>query len=120
MAERTLPPPGYETRDAPPRLPLYLGAGIGGTVLVVLMLIRLFYPSSARDLPKPDLEHWPPPPALQIAPYADLARLRAAETQRLESYGWVDRGRGIVHVPIEDAMRRVAQQGIRGWPAPAP
>lgn len=31
----------------------------------------------------------------------------AAERRRLESYGWVDRQAGLVHVPIEQAMERV-------------
>lgn len=31
----------------------------------------------------------------------------AAERRRLESYGWVDRQAGIVHVPVEQGMERV-------------
>lgn len=33
----------------------------------------------------------------------------AAQRRRLESYGWVDRRTGLVHVPIEQAMERVLQ-----------
>lgn len=32
---------------------------------------------------------------------------RAAHARRLSSYGWVDRGKGIVHIPIEKAMQQV-------------
>ena len=32
--------------------------------------------------------------------------------------GWIDKAHGIVHIPIADAMRQVAQEGIPGWPAP--
>jgi hypothetical protein len=42
---------------------------------------------------------------------------RARRRERLESYGWVDREKGIVHLPIERAMELVAQ-GVR--PAPGP
>ena len=31
----------------------------------------------------------------------------AAERRRLESYGWVDRKAGLIHVPVDQAMERV-------------
>lgn len=40
-----------------------------------------------------------------------LSQFRASERRHLSSYGWVDRERGIVHIPIEEAMRRVAGEG---------
>ena len=58
----------------------------------------------------------PPKPELQIDAASDLARYRAAEEARLQSYGWVDRDKGIVHIPIDQAMRDVAQRGIDGFP----
>ncbi|MBV9118589.1 MAG: hypothetical protein JOY63_14640, partial [Acetobacteraceae bacterium] len=41
------------------------------------------------------------------------------ELDRLNSLGWVDRAKGLVHVPIDQAMRMVAKEGIKDWPAPA-
>ncbi len=46
-------------------------------------------------------------------------RDRAARLQRLESYGWVDRSAGIVHLPIDRAMELVAQ-GVRPTPDTSP
>ncbi len=44
---------------------------------------------------------------------------RAAQLERLRSYGWVDRERGIVHLPIDRAMELVVQ-GVRArGPEPA-
>jgi hypothetical protein len=40
------------------------------------------------------------------------ARDRAGRLERLGSYGWVDRGAGIAHIPIGDAMDLVAK-GVR-------
>ena len=40
----------------------------------------------------------------------DVAELRAAKRSRLASYGWVDRERGIAHIPIEEAMQLVLAQ----------
>ena len=57
-----------------------------------------------------------PPPALQTDPQRDLAQLRAHEEQLLNAYYWVDRDKGIVHIPIAEAMRRVATKGIDGFP----
>ncbi|MBI3182775.1 MAG: hypothetical protein HYZ28_11610 [Myxococcales bacterium] len=35
--------------------------------------------------------------------------LRLEQRQRLESYGWVDRDGGVIHLPIERAMQLVAE-----------
>ncbi len=35
---------------------------------------------------------------------------RQAQRQRLSTYGWVDRARGTVHVPIERAMERAVEE----------
>jgi hypothetical protein len=42
----------------------------------------------------------------------NIAAAKRAEGQkRLESSGWVDRERGLVHVPIDQAMEIVARRG---------
>ncbi|HEX2836127.1 MAG TPA: hypothetical protein VHW00_24190 [Thermoanaerobaculia bacterium] len=43
-------------------------------------------------------------------PVADLIQLRASEEKILKHYGWVDRQKGIVHIPIEEAIGRYAAQ----------
>ncbi len=40
-----------------------------------------------------------------------LEALRAQQRRELETYGWSERDSGYVHVPIEEAMRRVAEEG---------
>lgn len=54
----------------------------------------------------------PPLPRLQPNPRADLLALRAEEDAVLRTYAWVDKGRGIVRVPIERAMEILAQRGV--------
>jgi hypothetical protein len=51
-------------------------------------------------------------PRLQTNPRGDLQALRAHEEQLLNSYGWVDQGAGVVHVPIDRAMQLIAQRGL--------
>jgi hypothetical protein len=53
----------------------------------------------------------PPTPRLQTQPFMDVYQLKRAELERLTSYGWVDQGTGVVHIPIDDAMRIVAERG---------
>jgi hypothetical protein len=44
-----------------------------------------------------------------------LADLRAAEASELESYGWVDQTKGVVRLPINEAMKLA----LREWQNPA-
>jgi hypothetical protein len=44
-----------------------------------------------------------------------LADLRAAEASELESYGWVDQGKGVVRLPIAEAMKLA----LREWQNPS-
>jgi hypothetical protein len=62
----------------------------------------------------------PPGPNLQLDPPADLAALNAHETTQLEGYGWVDRDKGIAHIPLAQAMKDVAARGIPDFPKAQP
>ena len=58
------------------------------------------------------LRRLPPEPRLQIDPRDDLSNMRQAEEQVLTSYGWVDRNGGIVRIPIDQAMKLIAERGL--------
>jgi hypothetical protein len=60
-----------------------------------------------------------PAPRLQVRPEIDLAAFRAQEAAILASYAWVDKEHGIVRIPVEDAMRLVAEQGLPAFPVPS-
>jgi len=57
-----------------------------------------------------------PQPQLQASPHEDMVRFYRQELDRLNSFGWVDKAKGLVHIPIDQAMREVASQGLQGWP----
>lgn len=40
----------------------------------------------------------------------ELVKLRAEETERLSTYGYIDKGKQIVHIPIEVAMQKVVEE----------
>jgi hypothetical protein len=44
---------------------------------------------------------------------------KAAKAKQAASYGWVDRAKGVVHIPIEEAMKEVVRQAQSGGAAPA-
>lgn len=63
----------------------------------------------------------PPAPNLQNQPFKDIYLLRQAEREKLTTYGWVDRGSGVVHMPIEDAMRLLHERKmLNARPQPSP
>src|SRR5262245_33794732 len=53
----------------------------------------------------------PQGPRLQTQPFKDIFLLRQAENERLRSFGWVDQSAGVVHIPVEDAMRTLVDRG---------
>jgi hypothetical protein len=58
-------------------------------------------------------ESGPPPlPRLQIYPVKHWKDFQAAERERLKTYGWMDRGTGAVHIPIDRAIELIAERGV--------
>jgi hypothetical protein len=61
----------------------------------------------------------PPEPHLQTDAPTDLDELRAAKERELESYGWIDRQKGTVHIPVERAMTLLVERGLPKAQTPA-
>jgi hypothetical protein len=91
------------------------------------LMVRLFQGRETRaDRPPSPLaeaneRRLPPGPLLQVTPEAELQAFRQQEYRHLESYGWLDRTRGIAHIPIERAIELLlADADALGPAAPAP
>src|SRR4029079_2607934 len=108
-------PRDYERSDADPRLIGALALAIAIFLLATPYALLALYPGADR-LGRVPAERQPPAPRLQVDPKLDLDRLRAEEYARLTTYGWVDRERRIVRIPIERAMELLADRGLAGWP----
>lgn len=59
-------------------------------------------------------------PPNRNTPVTDLDDMREAEHLALQSYGWVDKEKGIVRIPIDVAKTLVAQRGLPAATTTAP
>src|SRR5512146_3369199 len=101
-------------------------SAIAVVALAILLLLGVTplimigaFPRARGDVDR-HLAITPPEPRLQTDPQADLGAYVRKEEHLLDSYGWVDRERGIAHIPIEVAMERLARTGIPGFPRANP
>jgi len=44
-------------------------------------------------------------------PYQELQKVDNDQLERLGSFGWISEGDGVAHIPIEQAMKLVAEEG---------
>jgi len=105
--------------------------GIGlllGCIVVVFamwaMFDYLFSREDAKNAASPaasmlnERPKLPPEPRLQAEPKIELKDLRADEEAILSSYAWIDPNKGIVRIPINQAIDMVAQKGLPSKPSP--
>ncbi len=118
MAEKiALPRARHEARDIGGRFIIVAFLLLVGSLGVMGLLGWVLFPRAASDKVIADPLPPFPAPQLQPDPHQDWERFHAAELQRLNGYGWVNKSAGIVHIPIATAMQETAQKGIPGWPA---
>ena len=123
-ADRPQPSPGYEVQDIKTRPLIWLAASVAGGAAVVHLALWLYLHTLRQEQqraeqnvsPLANLRPLPPAPRLQEAPAEDYQRLREAEETVLNTYGWVDRDKGVVRLPIERAMELLIE---RSEPKPA-
>ena len=121
---------GFEKTDVDATALLKFGFGLVlATAVVVLLLWRLYFvflaAEGARQPPPPVMKAdrdmmRVPLPHLQDRPGSDLAAFRAREDAVLHDYGWVDKDAGVVRIPIEEAMRILAERGLPSPPSAPP
>lgn len=117
----------YETRDVKVRPLAVFIAGLTVLLivsyLIVLGVFRLFNaqktaadatadPVAVERAALPPEQRLPAEPRIQSDPPGDLQVLRRAEERILNHYGWIDRDAGLVHIPIDQAMKLVVQEGL--------
>ena len=123
---------GYEQSDATlrPLLLFFGGLAVVCAVVFVAMVVlfnvfqKTFAEAERAEVPPPPplaaARQVPPVPRLQYAEPADLSKFRADEAGRFDSYGWVDRTQGVVHIPIPRALELLRERGLPTRPVPTP
>jgi hypothetical protein len=121
--------PGYEPTDADAGQTYGAGLAIlAAMILTALGLVPVF-----KMLGERESASQPPPaavvktemsepalsfPKLVTSEPLALAEFRGQEDGLLTSYGWVEKDKGLARIPIEHAMRIVAEQGLPRFEAP--
>lgn len=124
MAEHNLPAhsagSGHELSDLHPSRIALFGVALAVIIVAVLLVAYALFQrfqteeSRARPLPSPlsYTQEPTPEPRLEVNPGVELKALRAEEDEALKSYGWIDRDRGIVRMPIDRAIDVLAEKGL--------
>jgi hypothetical protein len=113
---------GHESRDADIRPILLTGFGLALSVVVVGLIVYgtfrylATYPvTSVQPNPMAVFDSQiPPAPRIEEHPAIEIQQLHAQEDQTLSTYGWIDKKKGVVRIPIDRAMEL---QLRRGFPA---
>ena len=95
------------------RAVMFAAMGFLAFVGISLVVLHIFYReqiSHAVLLPPAPFAK----PRLQTNDAGDLAKLQA-EQRGLNHYTWVDRDKGIVAIPIEEAIKRVVARGSAAY-----
>src|SRR5262245_33499516 len=115
------PPEKYDDREIDVRAIVRVAVAI--TVVTVASLGVTWWitgslsqtEQSGHAVPPPiatELPSSPPEPRLQPSPPLGLKAMRAHEDEILHSYRWVDPDRGIVSVPVGDAIWHLARRPL--------
>ena len=122
-------PGGYEKTDAHAGATVRAGLTILGVMfLTALVLVPMYRFLGRREraeqkpaatVLKPDAVA-PSFPRLVASEPAALAEFRAQEDAFLAAWGWVEKDKGIARMPIDEAMKIVAERGLPTFPVPAP
>jgi hypothetical protein len=117
----TPPGSGYEHTDAHVRPMVQFAIWLTASAIVVhLALAGMYWVLIRRTAEPPAAARYPlavnvPPrlpanPRLQQFPRNEMYDFRVKEETQLGSYGWVDKNSGVVHIPIQDAMRLMLER----------
>lgn len=109
------PEVAFEPSDWKPAPVAMVYVGVLILLVVSCFVLMAAYPNSLADVGR-TLRMTPPGPLLQTDPQEELRRLRAEQNRQLNDYYWVDKSKGVVHIPIEQAMKNLVRTGIPGFP----
>ena len=117
------PPAGihHETSDVNVRPLAWLGVGLALLIVISIVAMKGVFVFLDRQQARNDVApspmmtqrpQQPPEPRLQTTPVPNRKLIFEQENKRLTTYGWVDPKSGVVRIPVEQAMKRLAERGL--------
>jgi hypothetical protein len=108
---------GHEKSEVSvPFIVVSLSVLLVGTFLVALLVIGIFqffsHTYQTQESAKQNQQQIPPEPRIEVEPFKQLLDVHAREDHVLSSYAWVDKGQGIVRIPIDQAIDDLAKKGL--------
>ena len=108
---------GHEKSEVSvPFIVVSLSVLLVGTFLVALLVVGIFqffsHTYQTQESAKQNQQQIPPEPRVEVEPYRQLLDVHAREEHVLSSYAWVDKGQGIVRIPINQAIDELAKKGL--------
>lgn len=111
----------HELKDAPVRGIVYTLAGlalmaalVGGLVYGIFAYLADNPQSAAPPNPMAvtGAQQFPPEPRIEDHPAVEIQQIHQMEDKILGTYGWTDKSRGIVRIPIDKAMDLQLERGF--------
>jgi hypothetical protein len=112
----------YEHTDANVWQIAKFGIWLGITAIVVHLGIAVVWKGLVRQATETTEQQYPlatstdsklpPEPRLQQFPRNEVYAFRSNENDRLTHYGYVNKDAGVVHIPIDEAMKLTIQRGL--------
>ena len=110
--------PRYESRDASAKTLWLFGAGILISIGMVLAFLWFQYRAVMGVSPtarETDASAWSYAARELKGIQQERSELQSEETERLESYRWIEPASNTARIPLERAMRIAADQGLPYW-----
>lgn len=109
----------YERSDVGIRLAGWLAGGLAIFIIVTPLALPWMFPLSrtaTTPVSRPALSSNAPP--LEVDAHDTLQRSQRDDERFASGYGWSDRGRATVRIPIDRATDILLRKGLPGWPSP--
>ena len=111
---------GHERRDADIRPIVLTGIGLALTVVVVGLIVYGTFQylethpaTGVQSNPMAVFDSQiPPAPRIEEHPAIEIQQLHAQEEQTLSTYGWIDKKKRVVRIPLDRAMELQMERGF--------
>ena len=111
----------HETSDVHVRPLAWLGVGLAVLVVISIVAMKgvfefLDRQQAQNDVAPPPMmtqrPQQPPEPRLQTTPVPNRKLIVEQENKQLTTYGWVNTESGVVRIPVDQAMKLLAERGL--------